>query len=230
MVIHKDMLLTVGHNRPGIKLEPKGVVIHYTANPQKGANAIANRNYFQSTTTQASAHYIVDDKNIVRCIPEEEVAWHCGGTTLTEFAKKEFGGKQNNYLIGIEMCVNSDGDWEKTYKNTVLLVVDILKRYKWDTSKILRHHDLTGKDCPRMMTKFVVGGEEYFQRFKKDVQGVLNGGIEILENWQLELGRNAIDKLASKNIITNPEQWKQDDMLEKPVPSWLFWEVIARTL
>jgi N-acetylmuramoyl-L-alanine amidase len=230
MVIHKDMLLTVGHNRPGIKLEPKGVVIHYTANPQKGANAIANRNYFENhPKIYASAHYVVDDTYVIKCIPENEVAWHCG-ENKTKLAIEKFDGNQNKYLIGIEMCVNSDGDWEKTYQNTIELVVDILNRYGWTIDDILRHYDLTNKACPKMMTKYVEGGEKYFQKFKNDVQNKLNGVIDTIEKWQVDLGRKAIDKLVLKNLLSNPEQWKQEDKLEGFIPGWLFFEMISRII
>ncbi len=56
-----EMLLTNPTARPGTKIVPKGLVIHWTANEKKGADAVANRNYFNKPTTEASAHYIVDD-------------------------------------------------------------------------------------------------------------------------------------------------------------------------
>jgi len=167
----------ITNNRPYKSIDLKGVVIHWTANTNKGANAIANRNYFQNhSNIQASAHYIVDDNYIIRCIPENEVAWHSGGSNYTNLAKTKFNSKPNNYLIGIEMCVNSDGDWEKTYQNTVILVADILKRNNINIDIIYRHFDMTGKDCPQMMTHFVEGGDDYFQQFKNDVNNKLQEG------------------------------------------------------
>lgn len=165
----KEMLIT--NNRPYKKLIPKGIVIHWTANTDKGANAIANRNYFQNhPEAQASAHYVVDDTNIIRCIPESEVAWHVGAKTYTQLKYNLFGNENpNNYLIGIEMCVNSDGNWNKTYQNTIELVVDILKKYNLTIDNIYRHFDITGKDCPRMMSPFVSGGNEAWNKFKKDI-------------------------------------------------------------
>ncbi|TGU66736.1 N-acetylmuramoyl-L-alanine amidase, partial [Mesorhizobium sp. M00.F.Ca.ET.186.01.1.1] len=41
-----EMLLTNPTARPGTKIVPKGLVIHWTANEKKGADAVANRNYF----------------------------------------------------------------------------------------------------------------------------------------------------------------------------------------
>lgn len=65
-----EALLTNKSARPGKSIVPKGVVIHWTANPKAGADAMANRHYFNKPTTVASAHFIVDDKQIVRCLPE----------------------------------------------------------------------------------------------------------------------------------------------------------------
>lgn len=223
-----DMWLT--NNRPRRKLDPKGVCIHWTANTNIGADAKANRNYFENhPNIDASAHYVVDDTYIVRCIPENEVAWHCGGDRNTELANKLFGGKQNNYLIGIEMCVNSDGDWEKTYQNSVWLVADILKRHGWEIDKILRHYDLTGKDCPKMMTKFVSGGEEYFKKFKSDVNSLLHKEeIDMaLEKWEREMGINAVDKLIQYGIISDAK-WKEEKNLENGLPGWLQFEIFKR--
>ena len=223
-----DMWLT--NNRPRKKLDPKGICIHWTANTNKGANAKANRNYFENhPKIYASAHYVVDDTYIVRCIPEDEIAWHCGGERNTELANRLFGGKQNNYLIGIEMCVNSDGNWEETYKNSVWLVADILKRHNWGIDKIYRHHDMTGKDCPKMMTKFISGGEKYYQKFKNDVNTLLYKEELIdmaIEKWMEESGIRSLDNLANKGLINNAEDWKKK--LAEPIQAWLLFTMLDR--
>jgi N-acetylmuramoyl-L-alanine amidase CwlA len=147
------MLLTSQQNRSGKKLlKIKGVVIHYTGNTGRGANAVANRNYFNNTTTYASAHYIVDDHSIIRCIPDNEVAWHVGAKSYTPIGMtiKE-NATPNYYLIGIEMCVNSDGDWNKTYQYTAELAAFLLRKYNLTMDNLYRHYDITGKLCPAMM-------------------------------------------------------------------------------
>jgi len=70
-------------NRPRKKIaKVKGVVVHWTANLSKGADAQANRNYFNTTTRAASAHLNVDDKELIACLPwkkgEAEVGYHVG--------------------------------------------------------------------------------------------------------------------------------------------------------
>lgn len=140
----------LAHNRPGKPLKGvKAIVIHWTANEDKGADAAANRNYFNTTTRSASCHYIVDSKEIIECIPNTEIAWHCGDTPKKQDLplRAMFPDNPNNWTIGIEMCVNKDGHFPTTYDNTVWLVQELLKT--WDVP-VIRHYDVSGKDCPRM--------------------------------------------------------------------------------
>ncbi|UIO41860.1 N-acetylmuramoyl-L-alanine amidase [Brevibacillus brevis] len=143
-----EMLLTNVNSRPKKKIVPKGVVIHWTANERSGANATANRNYFNKPTTVASAHYIVDDKQIIRCLPEDEMGYHVGAQTYSQAALNKLSNYPNNCTIGIEMCVNADGSFAKMYEQTVALTADILKRHGWGVEHLWRHYDITGKNCP----------------------------------------------------------------------------------
>ncbi len=145
----KEMLLTNHVTRPGKIIVPKAVVVHWTANKSNGADAQANRNYFNTTDRPASAHYIVDDHEIIQCLPEDEMAYHVGAKSYKPEVGAKLGKYPNDCTIGIEMCVNSDGDWDKTYSNTVELVADILIRHGWFINQIWRHYDITGKDCPK---------------------------------------------------------------------------------
>ncbi|MGZ0050122.1 N-acetylmuramoyl-L-alanine amidase [Brevibacillus gelatini] len=143
-----DMFLTNRNARPGTRITPRGLVIHWTANEGKGANAVANRNYFNKPSTVASAHYIVDDEQIIRCLPETEMGYHVGAKSYKPDALKKLSSYPNNCTIGIEMCVNSDGDFKVMYRRTVELAAEILKRYGWGVDRLWRHFDITGKNCP----------------------------------------------------------------------------------
>jgi N-acetylmuramoyl-L-alanine amidase len=172
-----DMLLTNKNARPGTKITPRGLVIHWTANEGKGANAVANRNYFNKPTTEASAHYIVDDKQIVRCLPENEMAYHVGAKQYKPEALAKLSSYPNNCTIGIEMCVNADGNFQETYRRTVELAADILKRYGWGVDRLWRHFDITGKNCPAYFVsddfarKYTgLTAAQAWAKFKDDVQ------------------------------------------------------------
>lgn len=123
----------ISKNRPFKKLASlKAIIIHWTANTNPGAHALANARYFDSDQyivkpdgtrkkISASAHYVVDDHQIIRCIPDDEVGYHVGSKTgYKELIYTRIGvprgSSPNNYTIGIEMCVNSDGDFAKPGK------------------------------------------------------------------------------------------------------------------
>ena len=116
-----DLLLTPnyvrpGGNRPGTPLAPQGVTVHRTGTP--GATARNVRNYFDTIRpgNESSAHYVVDPTGeIIRCIPEDEVAWHAGPAA-------------NGRDIGIETCEPLTG---AAYDSTVWLTWDIHQRRDW---------------------------------------------------------------------------------------------------
>jgi N-acetylmuramoyl-L-alanine amidase len=208
------------YSRPQTKLKAvKGLVIHWTANENAGADAMANRNFFENRkagkTGYGSAHYIIDDKEIILCIPEDELTYQVGAT---KYKTTYFGTYPNNCLLGIEMCVNSDGDFSKVYDQTVLLTVDIVKRYKLNPDKdIVRHYDITGKNCPAYFTsdhwgvmnnsyatKYNVGSnaDKAWNKFLQDVKNALAGEAikmftDILHHW----AKNDIEALAKMGIV-----------------------------
>ena len=79
MIPVTQSLINSRANRPFTKLPKlKGIIIHWTSITGKGANASAHYNYFQNHNVQASAHYMMDDKNIIQIIPDDEVAYYVG--------------------------------------------------------------------------------------------------------------------------------------------------------
>ncbi|MCC7244165.1 MAG: SH3 domain-containing protein [Saprospiraceae bacterium] len=166
-------LLTNTRNRPFLRDAKtysirglKGVVAHWTANTDKGAHAKANRNYFNNTSRFASAHYLVDDHSIIQCIPDNEVGYHVGAMFYKADGERIKEGvlTPNYFLVGFEMCVNSDGKWEKTYRNSVELAAHLLHKYELTIHDLYRHFDITGKDCPKMMLE-----ETKWAAFKEDI-------------------------------------------------------------
>lgn len=153
----------------------KGIVAHWTANSSRGADAQANRNYFNNTTVYASAHYLIDDHSIIQALPDHEVGYHVGGRSYKPIGEsiRENNLTPNYFLIGFEMCVNQDGDWNKTYWNSVELAQHLLSKYNFTVNELYRHYDITGKLCPMMMIE-----EQSWQRFKQDVNNGLDFKIE----------------------------------------------------
>lgn len=161
------------YNRKKVPLiQLKAIIIHWTANERKGANALRHFDYFNHTKEQrkkanlrdigkeivtfGSAHYVVDSESIYQYIPDNEFAYHVGAKSYN--AKVVYtkigvprGSSPNYYTIGIEMCVNSDGDFTKTRQNTIELTHFLLEKYHLTADNVYRHFDITGKDCPKMM-------------------------------------------------------------------------------
>ena len=153
--IQQRLLTPNPYSRPQKPLSKvRGVVIHWTANEGKGANAEANRRFFENRklgkTGYGSAHYIVDDKEIIQCIPDNEIAYHVGAT---EYKTTRFGSYPNASLLGIEMCVNADGNFKVVYEQTVQLAAMLIKKYGLNPdTDLVRHYDITGKNCPAFFT------------------------------------------------------------------------------
>lgn len=134
-----------GKVRPGEVRTKKFITIHETGNFSKGANAknhsIYLKNLAIANTTYVSWHYTVDDTCAYHHIPDDEIAWHAGD------GRKEGGG--NMASIGIEICVNPDGDFNKSMDNAAWLTAKLLKENNLTISAVKQHHDFSGKNCPQ---------------------------------------------------------------------------------
>lgn len=224
-----DMLLTPNrYSRPQKKLDKiKGIVIHWVANPNTTAEA--NRNFFEGRKNggsgYGSAHEIVGlTGRIVRCIPEDEVAYHVGSESYTNEALDCLCSYPNGCTYGIE-CTHIDWDGtmtEETYNALLQRCINLCR--KWDLNPVKDlwlHYEVVGwKDCHR----WFVNNPGEWKKFK---QLVKEGMIDVeLKKWQKEIGIEAVDSLNEKGLINNPEQWKEK--LGEYVPNWLFFVMLDR--
>lgn len=163
ITIEQRLIQKNQYSRPGISLKRvKGIVVHYTANPQ--SDAMDNRNYFNNLAqenigrenpTYASSHFIIGlDGKIVQCIPLGEIAYA--------------SNNRNSDTIAIECChKDSSGKFTKmTYKALVELLVYLCVRYDLDEEDVIRHYDVTGKACPL----YFVEHEDKWEELKEDVR------------------------------------------------------------
>lgn len=208
----EEMLLTSGRGgRPGRKIQPKALVIHWTANTKAGADAVANRNYFEGhPQNKVSAHYIVDDHQVVQCLPEDEMGYHVGAYRYQPKALELLSSYPNNCTIGIEICVNEDCDFRRTYWNTVALAADILQRYGWGIDRLWRHYDITWKDCPRFFvndetacaygfTSAAEGWEQFKSDVKKEMQG--KGTDRMFTDMRGHWAENDVEEAAKLGLV-----------------------------
>ncbi len=159
---------TSTHNTTALKNRKiEYIVLHYTAGTSSKAGIAQNTaNYFATTTTQASADFIVDDENIVQYNGDlnNRYCWAVGGSKYTKKYTSEsakfYGICKNSNSISIEMCSNKtntnklnaeDTDWyltEATINNAVELAKYLMKTYNIDADHVIMHHNVTGKVCP----------------------------------------------------------------------------------
>lgn len=115
----------------------KYITIHETGNTNKGADALSHAKYINNGSN-ATWHYTVDDKQIIQHFEDNIQCWHAG----------DGKGDGNLNSIGIEMCVNSDGDFNKTIENTIELVRYLMNKHNIPIENVVQHNKWSGKNCP----------------------------------------------------------------------------------
>ncbi len=138
MLIPKSNTFT----RPGIKMKPKYITIHETDNTNVRANALAHAKLQQNgNRRQASWHLQVDDEaEVYQSLPFNEIGFHAG----------DGKGKGNRASIGIEICVNKDGNYKIAVANAIKVIKYLIKQYPTITDvEVVQHNKWSGKNCPR---------------------------------------------------------------------------------
>lgn len=139
----------------------KYIVIHETANTSKGADADAHgRLQANGNSRSASWHYTVDDKEIVQSFSDNAQCWHAGSSYY------------NKNGIGIEICVNSDGNFKKAVDNAAELTKYLMNKYNIPASNVVQHNTASGKDCPRYLRSGSKGVT--WSQFKNKLTGKAN--------------------------------------------------------
>ena len=185
------------YSRPQIPLkEVKKIAVHYVGNPN--TSALANRNYFENCKEggrYVSSHYIVGLKGeVIQCIPTDEWSY-CTN-------------QANGYSISIECChPKSDGVFnDSTYVSLCELCAMLLKKFNLTTNDLIRHYDITQKTCPLHWTPTKYQSEAVatarWNRFKQDVQTVMNGG-KVTRNNTVDITEASI-KNTKPSIPTTP--------------------------
>src|SRR5690606_20332928 len=130
-LVSKDIAKRVTYNGTNSK---KYIVIHETDNAKKGANANAHGLLqARGNSRKASWHYTVDDKEIVQSFSDNVQCWHAGN---------EYYNKNS---IGIEVCVNSDGDFKKAVENAVKLTKHLMNNNNTIAIKVIQNNTESGK-------------------------------------------------------------------------------------
>ena len=170
MKIEQKLLTPNKYSRPQIPLKNvTKIAVHYVGNPNTSAEA--NRNYFENQKNggrYVSSHFIVGlQGEVIQCIPLDEIAY-CTN-------------QANSYSISIECChPDSTGKFtEATEQSLAELCAYLLEKFGLGVDDIIRHYDVTGKQCPLYWspTKYqsaeVANGR--FAAFKEKVRRLVKG-------------------------------------------------------
>ena len=149
--IIKDFLKV--HITPKTRTSIKYLVIHFTAgSSSKPGRAKSAKHTFE--TSQASADFCVDDRDIVQFNPDP-YKYYCWavGKSKTDIT--------NSNSISIEICsniksgrsvkyANTDGWYftKETLENAKKLAKYLMKKYNIPKNRVVRHFDVNSKNCP----------------------------------------------------------------------------------
>lgn len=157
-------LNTPKNRRNGKKREIKYIVVHNTGNPKSTARDERAWLTNSSNDREASYNLVVDEKEIISCIPDNEMTWNAGdGGT----------GKGNVNGLSIEIC--ESGNYKQSEYNAIKLIAQKMVEHKLTISQVKPHQFFTGKNCPRLILprwfEFIASVKfEYDNLTKKEVR------------------------------------------------------------
>lgn len=172
MVIKKKL---IKYNHSGIN-KPVYIVIHETDNTDIGADAERHYKYFNGGDRGASAHYVVDDKQAIQLVEHNVQSWHNGKKYVSNPAVAQCN---NSNSIGIEICVNQDGDYSKAVANAADLTKKLMKELNIPVDRVIRHYDSCGKQCPAKMLKESKIWSDFKKALEKDEHKVEKQKIQL---------------------------------------------------
>lgn len=201
-----EMFLTPNKfSRPQIPLKKvEKIAVHYVGNA--GSSAKGNRNYFENLKdTQdryVSSHFIVGLKGeVIQCIPLNEWSY-CTN-------------QANGYSISIECChPDTTGKFtEATEKSLAELCAYLCRKFGLNPmDDIIRHYDVTGKQCPLYWspTKYTSKqtADVRFKTFKQSVAEIMEAKVETAEKGNsflvrvLDVALNIRSAPGTSNKIT----------------------------
>ena len=200
----KEMPANASNYTKGRKQSVQYIVVHYTAN--NGDRAESNGKYFQQPNRNASAHYFVDENDVVQSVKDSDTAWHCG-------AKNYKHNKcRNDNSIGVEMCSEKDSSGqyyinEETQKKALEVVKWLMEKYGVPLENVLRHYDVTGKLCPEPFVRNQVQwldfkGRLAGQQKEEETEMIYNYIDENMPQW----ARETVQKLVDKGYLKGNEK------------------------
>ena len=147
------------------KEDMKYLVIHETAVYSAGARAT---NFYSSYNQEkpsdliASTKFVIDDNTLVQTMPVDGVEYALGerykDKASRELLRPDLSDLTRYNSVSVEMCVNEDGNYNRTVANTVFFAREFFKEYP--NAELKQHADAWSeyahgnsyqKDCPKVL-------------------------------------------------------------------------------
>jgi len=167
------------------------IIVHYTANNSESADAKMNAIYLRNKHA-AGTHYCVDDTDVIQCTKEDMVAYAIGDAYWKGFTPKPWllnpnGTRRvlNHNSLSYEMCLGGSRNDSIIIETTAQMVGWQLVNKGLDISRVLRHHDVTGKPCP----KFFYDGLKWQQEKEDSMFNVFLGKVKHYQMIHIERKR-----------------------------------------
>ena len=175
------------------------IVIHYTSN--LGDTAKNNADYFarEALKNPASAHYFVDESEVWNSVPIYRIAYHCGAKAY------KHPHCRNTNSIGVEICMLDKHAVirKDAIRNAARLVRELMAKYDIDAGHVVRHYDVTGKDCPAPMVENPELWEQFLDMLKEgDEEMTIYKTYEDCPEW----AKPTVSKLVRLGLLKGDEQ------------------------
>lgn len=168
------------------------IVIHYTSN--LGDTAKNNADYFAREVVKASAHYFVDESEVWQSVPDERIAWHCGGGLQGSGGHAWYGKCKNANSIGIEICMQDKQGKirQASIDRAAQFARELMAEYGIPADHVIRHYDVTGKMCPAPM----VSDPARWAKFKQSLEVTT-----VASNTPASWAKDAWDKATKAGVM-----------------------------
>lgn len=202
----------IAYNRSARTQSIKYIVVHDTGNPSAGADAEANYKYFNGGDRGSSADFFVDDKQILQVNDYRKYyTWHCGD------GHGKYGISNSN-SVGVEICINKDGNYKKAVANAVDAVKQLMAELGIDATHVVRHYDASHKNCPATMHN---SGWASWESFKSRITESEGLSMTQYEELKAEIAAVKAENAALKTAIggTMVYNYIDDNMPDWAVPA-----------
>lgn len=183
----KEQLIQKNYTKGGNK--PKYIVIHNTDN--KTADAQQHWKFWNTNDkANSSAHYIVDDKEVIKLVKHEDIAWHCG----KKYGSSTHADCTNSNSIGIEICNHDTCDFDKAMANAIELVKKIMSETGIGLDGVITHEMACAKKCPSTILK--LNKWDWFKSKLVDTnEKEIYWRVVVASNKDIEVSKKLVEKL-----------------------------------